>query len=224
MNNKKLKISFILNLIIGVLTIIASIIMFTGFKFMTDYDLGLQSTKLGMLKFFTVQSNILMGVIALIFAYKEFNLLKGKKIELTKKDYLLKLAATTSVALTFIVVFTYLGPITKYGIKSMLTNSNLFYHLIIPVLSIITLVFFEKNNKIKFNETIYGLVPSFIYSLFYTVNVLIHMENGKVSPIYDWYWFVQNGVWTTIIVAPVILAITYLICLALWKLNKSKEI
>ena len=222
MNNKKIKIAFILNIIISIFVLIASIMMFTGFTFMKEYDLGLESTKLGMLKFFTVQSNILMGVVALIFAYKEYQILKGKNKVLRRRDYAMKLASTTAVALTFIVVFTYLGPITEYGIMSMISNSNLFYHLIIPVLSIITFIFFEKNNKLLFKDIIIGILPSLMYSLFYTTNVLIHMENGKVSTTYDWYWFVQNGVWTTIIVAPIILLITYLISLALWKLNKKK--
>ena len=104
----------------------------------------------------------------------------------------------------------------------MIANSNLFYHLIIPVLSIITFVFFEKNNKINFKDTLYGLLPVIVYSFFYVTNILIHMENGKVSPIYDWYWFVQNGVWTIIIVGSLMLLITYLISLGLWKLNKVK--
>ena len=127
-DNKKIKVALTLNVIIAVLTLIATIIMFTGFTFMKEYDLGLESTKLGMLKYFTVQSNILMGVVALIFAYKENLLLKGKIQELRRRDYVLKLAATASVSLTFFVVFTYLGPLTEYGIKSMVSNSNLFYH------------------------------------------------------------------------------------------------
>ena len=49
------------------------------------------------------------------------------------------------------------------------------------------------------------------------------MENGKVSPVYDWYWFVQNGVWTAIIVVPLMFLITYLITLILWKINKKKD-
>ena len=40
---------------------------------------------------------------------------------------------------------------------------------------------------------------------------------------YDWYCFVQNGVWTAIIVMPIMLIITYGISLALWKLNKRVE-
>ena len=54
------------------------------------------------------------------------------------------------------------------------------------------------------------------------INVLVHMENGKVSSVYDWYWFVQNGVCTAFIVVPMMLVISYLISLTLWKFNKIK--
>ena len=39
-----------------------------------------------------------------------------------------------------------------------------------------------------------------LYASFYTPNVLLHLDNGKVNPVYDWYGFLQFGVWTTIIV------------------------
>ena len=136
--------------------------------------------------------------------------------------YILKLMATTAVGLTFFVVFAYLGPITKGGIMSMLRNSNFFLHLVIPVLSIITFIFFEKTDKIKLRHVFLGLVPTLVYAIFYLTNILIHMENHKVSPTYDWYWFVQNGVWTALIVAPIIILITYMISFILWKLNHKK--
>ena len=61
-----IKISLAINIIIVVFTIAASIIMFTGFKFMHGYETVLESTKIGMLRFFTVDSNIFMGIVALM--------------------------------------------------------------------------------------------------------------------------------------------------------------
>lgn len=223
MNKKNIKISFILNIITVILTLIATIIMFTGFKFMTGYDVVLESSRIGMFKFFTVDSNLLMGVVALIFAIKEYKILEGKIEDISTRYYILKLASTTSVSLTFIVVFAYLGPISKHGIYSMLQNSNLFFHLLIPVISIINFIAFEKTDKIKIKYSLYGLIPTVLYSIFYLTNVLIHMENGKVDPIYDWYWFVQNGVWSTIIILPLMWLISYFITFALWKNNKKNK-
>ena len=218
----RLKISLIVNILITIMTIAASIIMFTGFKFMYAYETVLESTRLGMLRFFTVQSNILMGIVSLVFAIKEIKLLKGNIEEISVKDYTIKLMATTAVGLTFLTVFAYLGPISKGGIPSMLMNSNLFFHLLIPVISMINFAIFERTNKLKIKYTFIGIVPTVLYEIYYLINVLVHMENGVVSPVYDWYWFVQNGVWTAIIVAPMMIIITYIISLLLWRLNKSK--
>lgn len=223
MNRTKVKISLVLNILIVIFTIFATTAMFTGFKFMHEHDVVLQSTKLGMLRFFTVQSNILMGIIALFFAGLEIKLLKGKIEEISTKAYVLKLMATTAVGLTFLVVFAYLGPITEYGIIAMIMNSNLFFHLITPLLSMICFAAFERTNKVKFKYTFLGIIPTFLYAIYYMINIFVHMENGKVSPVYDWYWFVQNGVWTAIIVVPLMFLITYLITLILWKINKKKD-
>ena len=220
MDNKKIKISLAINVMIVIFTIIACIIMFTGFKFM-DGEHILESTKIGMFRFFTVDSNIFMGIVALIFVIKEIKLLNGKLDEISNKVYALKLMATVSVGLTFFTVFGYLGPIAEGGILSLLKNSNLFLHLIIPVLSMINFSLFEKTDKLKFKYSFLGVLPALVYSIFYMINVLVHMENGKVSPIYDWYWFVQGGIWQVYIVFPVMLIFTYIISVALWRINRK---
>ena len=219
----KIKISLSLNILIFIFVFIATIMMFTGFKFMPGYETTLESTKLGMLRFFTVQSNLFMGIIAFLFSVYEIKLLKGKIKDIPIKVYLLKLMATTSVALTFFVVFVYLGPISKGGIPSMLMNSNLFYHFLVPLFSIINYIFLEMTNKIKFKYTFTALIPTVLYGIYYFINIFMHIENGKVSVVYDWYWFLQNGVWTSIIVGPLMLLITYIIALIIWNLNKEKK-
>lgn len=224
MNKTNIKISLSINFIVVVLVLISCIIMFTGFKFMHGTEIILDSTKLGMLKFFTVESNIFMGISALFFAVNEIKVLTGKKKEISKRNYILKLMSTTAVGLTFFVVFAYLGPIATTGISSLLMNSNLFFHLVIPVLSILNFVLFEKTDKLKFINTLYGIVPTVVYGYYYLFNILIHMENGIVSPIYDWYWFVQYGVWTAIIVVPIIFLITYIISCVLWRANRNKVV
>lgn len=213
----KKKKAITINIIIVLLTIFASILMFTGIKITHGAEPVLETTKIGMFKFFTVQSNMFMGIMALLFAIKEI-----KNKEITKNMYRLKLMSTTAVSLTFIMVFIYLGPISPNGIKSMLQNSNLFFHLIIPVLSIINFISFEGTDKLKIKDTLYGLIPTFLYSSVYITNLIIHMENGKVSPKYDFYWLAQHGVKNTLLAVPLIPLLTYIISLTLWKLNKRR--
>lgn len=216
-----LKTSLYINIVVFILTLIAMIMMFTGYKFMSGNEYILETSGLGMLRFFTVQSNLFVGIVSLVFAIKEIMILKGKKISITKMDYLFKLMATTSVGLTFLIVFSYLGPISQYGLKSMLMNSNLFFHLLIPALSIINFMFFEKTDLLELKYTFYGIIPTGIYGLFYLINLLLHMTEGRVSPVYDWYWFVQNGVWTALIVIPLVMFLTYIVSFVIWEVNST---
>lgn len=218
---KKIKISIILNIIISLLALIATIIMFTGFKFMHGAEPVLETTKLGVFKYFTVDSNIFMGIISLVFVIYEIKLLKENIKEIPTKVYILKLMSTVGVSLTLFVVFVYFVPITEWKVLPMIMNSNLFFHLIIPVLSIISFIFFENTNKLKYKYVLFGLLPTFIYGIYYLINVLVHVENHLVSTKYDFYYFVQNGVWTSVIVIPIIFVITYVISLILWKINRK---
>lgn len=212
----KKKTSLIINAVIFILTVFASFLMFTGIKITNGAEPILETTKLGMFKFFTVDSNLFMGIVSLIFV------IKNKSI--TKNMYRLKLMSTTAVSLTLIVVLAYLAPISQGGLKSMLQNSNLFFHLIIPVLSIINFTIFENTNKLKIKDTLYGLIPTIIYAILYVINLIIHIENNEILPKYDWYWFAQNGILQAILTAITIITTTYIITLLLWKLNKRRNI
>ena len=101
-------------------------------------------------------------------------------------------------------------------------NSNLFFHFVIPVLSIFTFIFFEKSNVLFFKQTVLGVLPTIFYSIYYISNILLHMEKGKISPTYDWYHFVQNGVWTGLIVGPFLFLLSYGISYFLWRFNRIK--
>ena len=215
-----IKVARVLNYIIALFVTIGTIFMLFGVKFMGPED-GLSATKIEMFRFYTVDSNILMGIVSLIFAIFETKLIKGEIEKIPTKLYVLKLISTVGVTLTFLTVVLYLAPIATYGYFSMFRNANLFFHFLVPVLSIISFCFLEKTEGISFKHTFTGIATMVIYAVFYTINILIHAENGKVSPIYDWYWFVQNGVWTIVIVIPIMFALTYLISFALWKANKS---
>ena len=90
-------------------------------------------------------------------------------------------------------------------------------------MSILNFVIFEKTNIIKFKHIFYGLLPTFLYEIYYTTNILVNMKNGAVSLRNDWYSFAQNGILRTILVAPIMLCITFCLSWIIWKLNKKKH-
>ena len=220
--NIDLKFSLFFNIIIVILTVFALTLSVTGFKFMNGYEPAQELSKAQFFSYFTVQSNTFMGIVSLLFAIKEIQVIKGTKKTIPFKYYMLKMIATIAVSLTFLVVFAYLGFMVKGGIRSMLRNGNLFYHFIIPIISIMNFIIYEKTNKIKFKHTIYGLLPTILYEIYYIINILLNMKNGQVSTEYDWYYLLQNGVSMSIIVAPLMLTITYILTFIIWRLNRKK--
>lgn len=219
---KNLKASFILNIIIFVLVTMATIFMLTGFHFMSD-DLVLEVSKIEMFKFFTVDSNVLVGIVSLILAYQEYQIIKSKRKFVSDKLYIMKFISTIGVMLTFLITALYLAPYSTKGYFSMFQNSNLFFHFIIPIISFISFCFFEKTDKIKFKHTFLGVIPVFIYAFFYVLNIWFHLENGKVTYTYDWYGFAQGGLKMTIFIFVFMHVATYILSVVIWLLNRKKE-
>lgn len=213
---KKIKISLIINILIVLLVIMGSIFMFTGFKFMPDKTL-LEASKIEMFKFYTVDSNILMGIISLIFIKYEVRFINENK-KIPKKIYILKLIGTSGISLTFLTTAFFLAP--QYGLYAMYNNNNLFFHLIIPLLSIITYTLFEKHDN-KYRYALYGIIPMFIYSIFYMTNILIHLNDGGLTFKYDFYGFLQGDINNIYVVIPSIYLIAYLISISLIFVNKK---
>ena len=209
---KHAKLSFYTNTFIFALVCIGCWMVLTDFNFATGTYL-FRISNIKMVKLFTVDSNILMGIAALLFA------VCSKNGNCSTKIYIFKLAATSSVALTMLVTTFYLVPIN--GFKDMFSNSNLFFHGIIPFLSIITFVFFESNDKISFKQTFLGLIPVSCYAIFYVTNGVSHSINGYVPQRYDWYHFFFMKLKSIPIVLTIILLVSYFICFLLWKCNRK---
>ena len=216
--NKRIVWSMIFNFIIFVIVILGTIFMITGFKFMSSVG-NLTSTGLEAFKYFTVDSNIVVGLVAFIMFIYELLYLR-KRIEVIPQFvYILKHIGTVGVILTFIVTLFYLAPLLGFKFLFLYQNTNLLFHLIVPILSFISFVFFEKT-KIDFKYTFYGLSTMLLYGIFYIGNIIVHLDNGVVNSKYDWYGFMKIGLLSIFIVVPIMMVITYFISWALIRLNK----
>ena len=219
---KKRKISVIINIIITILVMVGLICMFFGIHFMSD-QLILSTNKIEMFKFFTVDSNLLMGIASLLYTIYNIKVIKKERKEIPKIILQLKFVATTSIMLTFLVTAFFLAPTSNYPFSFFYQNSNLFFHLIVPLCSLYTFIILEKENRLQWKESFLGLVPVVLYSIFYTSNVILHTKNGIVSWENDFYGFLRGGYQTIVFVIPLMFLITYGISIILWYLNKEKE-
>ena len=215
MMKSDLKKALIFNILIVAFVIIATVWMATASSFRS-----LTAVKFGALKYFTVDSNILVGVSALLMAISQYRVLKGTKEKIAPWLYTLKLVATVGVVITMLVTVFYLGFVVPTGYLSLFQGSNFIFHLLVPVLSVIAFVFFEKTDCIAFKCNFFSFIPLVIYGIYYAVSVLTHMENGVVQPGYDWYQFFKLGKTSLLIVYPFFLGFSFLISYILWKLNR----
>lgn len=214
---KKVKISLVLNIILTLFVITGTIFMFEGIKFMPDATL-LEATKTEMLKFYTVDSNLLMGIVSIILIIYEIRFLEGKIKEIPIYVYIIKMIGTAGILLTFVTTLFFLSPM--YGLYAMYNNANLIFHLIVPVLAFISYIVFEKYNN-KYKYAFFGILPMFIYSIYYTSMILIHLNDGGLTYKYDFYNFLQGNINNIYIVVPIMYIGAYILSLLLILLNKK---
>jgi hypothetical protein len=130
-------------------------------------------------RYFTTQSNVLCAVSALamcLFPDKEW-------------AYYLKVMGTAAVTVTMLTVLIFLGRL--YGYKALLTGSDLFMHLITPLLAIISLCVFERRG-ISLLASFIGVIPVALYAPLYLYNVVYAPEEKRWE---DFYGFNRDGKW-----------------------------
>ena len=219
-NKNNYKISFILNITIFILTLFATIAMIKGFQFLGKSQI-LTANRIEIFKYFTVDSNILAGITSLVFAIYDYLLIKNKNKVIPKEIYILKHISTVSVMVTFLVTLLFLLPAYSFNFNFIYSNSNFLFHLVIPLLCLISFIFFEKNNYLNFKNSFYSLIPVILYSVYYSFISLSHIKNGVVFIKYDWYGFLKSGLKNAFIVPPIMYLSTYLIGFIIWRLNKN---
>lgn len=217
----KIKKAFIFNCLIVFFELLAVSWMWMGIGL--DGVVPLTASRLLMFKFFTIDSNILMGVVSLFAAINQYGVLKGKKECVRDGIYIWTLIGVTGVSLTMFITVFYLAP-TSFGTGNFLNlfkYSNFFLHLVNPILSITVFIAFEKTKKIRFVHTLSALVPMLLYTVYYVTMTLLHTTDGVIESGYDWYGFFFLGFKSVFIVLPVIVLITFGISVLLWKLNRK---
>ncbi len=213
-----MKKSYIFNLTTFVLILFSTEWMFSGLHF-GNAPTALEANRLMMFKYYTVDSNVIMGIIALIAAIVDYRVLNKKIARVPMWMKVLKLIGVVGVTLTMLVTAFFLVP--TMGFSTCYNNSNVFLHFINPVISIYAFLRFDATSEMKFRHTFTGIITMLIYAVYYVTLAVIHSHNNIVDPGYDWYGFLVQGVTTGFIIIPLIILVTYLISLCLWAINRK---
>lgn len=157
----------------------------------------LTDTGIRSLKYFTVLSNIFEGTACIVW------IAAGREKSAAAER--LKYMAAVSVALTFLTVMLFLGPL--YGYLAMLEGVNFFLHLLVPVLALAECIFLTDTTYTK-RDNLLAVIPMLLYGTVYLANNLIN-GTGQWPDTNDWYGFLNWGL-------PVGLGIFAALCLITW--------
>ncbi len=185
---KKQLVRLILNIAV------AAVVLYAWLSMVFRANGMLSSLGFRSLRYFTVLSNLLEAAASIVLA---FALLRGKDSD---RLSLFKLVAASAVALTFLVVMVFLGPL--FGYPAMFRGANLWLHLIVPLAAIAEFVVFNEFD-IPRRKRLWVAASPFVYGIFYLANVLINGAPGN-----DFYGFTLWGLPVALVIFAVILCAT----------------
>lgn len=173
--------------------------------------------------FFTVNSNIFLGVCSIIgLVFYILHLTKGKKIPYWVS--MMKLTSTVMVSITFFTVVFFLTPAFFAIVWELYWKYNMMMHVVAPLIAIFGFTFFETDNKIMFKHIPWVLTPLIIYMCVYTSLVL-----GTGNLDYDLYGFAHTYEGDSLHVGRALISIAimplagYLITAMWWFINRHRK-
>ena len=154
-------------------------------------------------RYFTVLSNVFCGAASLAM------LVCSAVGKVPDGVRLWKYSGTCAVAVTFLTVMLFLGPVTK-KFRELLSGYNLFLHCLCPLLAIVSYAAFE-NAAQGFHTVVYGVLPVALYAGLYYYKVKRAPEGRRWEDVYG---FDRNGKWPLSMAA--MLAGTFVVSVVLW--------
>ncbi|MBR1457212.1 MAG: hypothetical protein IJ594_08670, partial [Oscillospiraceae bacterium] len=95
-----------------------------------------------------------------------------------------------AAGLTFLVIAAFLGPL--YGHRHMYSGSNFWYHLVLPLVSMLEFCLLDTRPALTLRDTLWAGLPALLYGAGYTVNLLVN-GIGVWPDTNDFYGFVNWG-------------------------------
>jgi len=181
-----------------------------------------------MFRFFTEDSNLVLGFSCLLYVI--FSLISLK----TKRSYrgigLFKMIATAAVTTTFLVVLFFLAPATAILYKTsyfmMFSWPNmLFTHFLCPVLAVVSFLFFEEPLESVHNDwqnACFALATVVPYAIIVGTLASLHLisSDETINNVYGFMDATANW-WATSLAVVIILTGTYFEGFFLAKLQRK---
>ena len=198
--NKK-RISILLNILIVLLEIIGFVITYVINKKIS-------------IEFYTEDSNILALITSSIFVIYMLN-----KKEIPRWLKLLKYATTICLSVTFIVVIFILAPMYNFNYPYLLFHNSLLYqHLLCPILSIITFIYFDNLGDFNIKDNFTSLSLTLLYAI---ILIILNILKLVIGP-YPFLMVYEQSIIISIIWFIIIFTLAYLIGYMLRVISKNK--
>ncbi len=197
-------LALVSNLIIIILEVISFAILITRNGGIT----------VGMLVYYTRLSNLLAliaGIFVVIFIFR------NKEGELPKWLSLLRFITTIMLFVTFLISLFVLTPAVGSFYKMMINNQLKFHHLLCPLLSIVSFIFFEKGGRLSVKDNFLATMPTLIYGI-----IMLILNGARVlDGPYPFLRVYNQPVWATVLWIAGIYLGTFLLGLILRLLRKA---
>ncbi len=163
---------------------------------------------LRMLRYYTEDSNILSLISSLFYI---FYYCRG---EIPRYVRSMRLISVCMLSLTLIVVLLMLGPM--YGYRFVFYGSQLYLHLICPLLSIAILLFLERNT-LEEKDAVCALYPTLLYGMIVIPLNILKIMDGP----YPFLRVYHQPVYMSVLWIVILIGGSYLYAKLMVKLNRS---
>ncbi len=166
------------------------------------FIVALRNNGIGILGFFTQESNLLMLVAA---GCSAVYMLTHWGEDIPRWILSFEYMATCMVTVTFVTVILVLAPMTApSGAGAVLWlfigGSNLYHHLLSPVLAIVAFLVFEREYVAGIRDAVVAASPTFLYATVATALNIAKVVRGPYPflHVYEQPWWV-SVIWFIVI-------------------------
>ena len=147
-----------------------------------------------LIKYFTIQSNLWIGIFDLILAFVGIKNISNGRYEFSTVPYILQLVFTVSITLTgcvfcFVLVPS-MGSMGDEVMKAVLSWPQILLHVVVPFLAILDQLAFTMPLKFNYRrfDFIWTIVPPLYYTGFAIAGYNLHWDFGQGAN-YPYFFF-----------------------------------